>query len=76
MAFAEHVIGNAAALWTNASAEDRLALQRALFPNGLNWDGSGFGTVVTCLAFNQFEGISGAESRMASPQGFEPWFQP
>ena len=39
LAFAEHVIGNAAALWMNASADDRLALQRALFPDGLIWNG-------------------------------------
>jgi hypothetical protein len=66
LAFAEHVIGNGASLGTNASAQDRLALQRAPLPNGLTWDGSGFGTVVTCLAFNQFEGISGQN------QGWRP----
>jgi len=52
LAFAEHVIGNAAALWMNASATDRLALQRAFFPDGLDWNGTGFGTLVTCLACN------------------------
>jgi len=48
--FAKHVIGNAAALRTNASSDDRLALQRAFIPDGHIWDGAGFGTAVTCLA--------------------------
>ena len=76
LAFAEHVIGNAAALWTNASADDRLALQRALFPDGLIWNGTGFGTAVTCLAFKQFEASTPSKNGMASPPGFEPGFQP
>jgi hypothetical protein len=55
LAFAEHVIGNAAALWASALPGDRLALQRAFFPDGLVWNGARFGTVVTCLAFNTLE---------------------
>ena len=74
--FAEHVIGNAAALWTSASAQDRLALQRAFFPDGLTWTGAGFGTTVTCLAFNALPVSKVEKSRMASPPGFEPGFQP
>src|SRR5687768_5921522 len=31
---------------------DRRALQQALFPSGLSWGPDGFGTAVTCLAFN------------------------
>ena len=37
LAFAHHVMENATALWTNASADDRKALQGALFPTGLAW---------------------------------------
>ena len=74
--FAEHVLGNAAALWTSASAADRLTLQRALFPDGLTWDGTGFGTAVTCMAFMQLPGSGRLENGMASPRGFEPRFQP
>jgi site-specific DNA recombinase len=76
LGFAEHVMQNAAALWTNASADDRKALQATLFPNALAWDGTGFGTVTTCLAFNQLEGFRNANNGMASPPGFEPGFQP
>jgi len=67
LAFAEHVIGNAAALWTSASADDRLALQGALFPDGLVWNGAGFGTAITCLAFNALQVSKVEESSVASP---------
>ena len=76
LAFAQHIMSNAAPLWTYASADDRMALQTALFPNGLVWDGAGFGTATTCLAFNQLPGFGGIENGMASPPGFEPGFQP
>jgi hypothetical protein len=36
----------------NDEAIAELALQRAFFPDGLVWNGAGFGTAVTCLAFN------------------------
>jgi hypothetical protein len=76
LAFAEYVIGNAAALWLNASASDRVALQGAFFPEGVEWDGTGFGTAPTCLAFKQLKNVEGVENGMASPPGFEPGFQP
>jgi hypothetical protein len=58
LAFAQYVIENGAALWTNASPEGRRAIQSALFPNGLVWDGEGFGTVTTCLALNHLPGFA------------------
>lgn len=61
LAFAEHVIGNAASLWLNASVTDRVVLQGAFFPDGLEWDGAGFGTAVTCLAFKQLKNVEGVE---------------
>ena len=64
-------MNNAAALWTNASGDDPKALQTALFPNGLVWDGAGFGTVTTCIAFGQLEGLRDAKNGLASPPGFE-----
>jgi hypothetical protein len=76
LAFAHHVIENAAALWTTASAPDRRALQGALFPIGLVWDGVGFRTPTTCLAFNHLPGFDEGKNEMASPPGFEPGFQP
>jgi len=37
----------------NASADDPPAFQRAFFSDGLVWNGTGFGTAVTCWAFKQ-----------------------
>jgi hypothetical protein len=69
LAFSEHVLCNASALWTGASATDRRTLQAALFPEGLAWSPEGFGTFVTCHAFSYLRGISGAGNGVASPGG-------
>jgi hypothetical protein len=59
LAFAEHVLGNLVALWTNADAGDRRRIQEALFPTGLVWDGERFGTAVTIPIFNWLPEILG-----------------
>jgi len=66
LAFAEHVMVNATALWVNVAADGKRALQGALFPNGLEWDGQKFGTVVTCTAFSYLREISDSTERVAS----------
>jgi hypothetical protein len=50
LGFAEHVLGNAARLWLDATSEQRQRLQRVLFPEGLRFKDGRFGTAVTCLA--------------------------
>jgi hypothetical protein len=57
LAFAEHVVTNAARLWIELGLEDRQRLQQALFPEGLSFDGEKFGTAVTCLAFKKLEKV-------------------
>ncbi|MDP6373109.1 MAG: recombinase family protein [Vicinamibacterales bacterium] len=74
LGFAEHVLGNAARLWVEARPEQKLRLQRALFPEGLRFKDGRFGTAVTCLAFMQLAEPNTQESSMASPTGFEPVF--
>jgi hypothetical protein len=74
LAFAEHVLSHAASLWTNANLADRGALQQALFPNGLAWSETGFGTAVTCSAFSYLQTVPTFEEGVASPPGFEPGF--
>ena len=76
LAFAEHVLTRAASLWTSASLADRQVLQRTFFPDGVTWTPTGFGTPTTGYAFNYLRGESGVQDGLASPQGFEPWFQP
>jgi site-specific DNA recombinase len=53
------VLNNAAALWIDASLDDRLGLQEVLFPHGLVWDGKGFQTPPISLISNEL----GSESR-------------
>ena len=72
LGFAEHVLGNARALWVQATAEQRVRLQAVLFPEGVPFDGSRFGTAVTCLAFAQLADSAEQKDGVASPTGFEP----
>ena len=71
LAFAEHVLTNAARLWEQASLDQKQRLQAALFPEGLRFEGSGFGTPVTCLAFAESLVSPGGADAVASPTGFE-----
>lgn len=72
LAFAEHVLTRAAALWANANLQDRRALQHAIFPSGLSWTAQGFGTAVTSTAFSYLRELAGSSEGVASPAGFEP----
>ena len=45
--FSEHVILNAARLWTEFSLEQKQRLQRVLFPEGVTFSADGFGTTAT-----------------------------
>ena len=69
LAFAEHLLTNAARLWLEASLDQKQRLQTVFFPEGLRFDGEGFGTAVTCLAFKQLSSDQGVEDGMASPRG-------
>lgn len=67
LAFAEHVLGNAARLWKETIGHQRQRLQNVLFPEGLRLKEGRFGTAVTCLVFTQLAEIQKTESGMASP---------
>ena len=73
LAFAEHVLTNAARLWEHASPEHKLRLQRAYFPDGLTWEASGkIRTAATSCAFYQLRALAASKARLASPTGVEP----
>ncbi len=74
LAFAEHLLTNAARLWMELRLDQKQQLQQVLFPKGLRFDGERFGTAVTCLAFKQLAESESHESNLASPTGFEPVF--
>ena len=44
LAFAEHVILNAARLWTEVSSDQKQRLQKVLFPEGVPFANGEFGT--------------------------------
>jgi DNA-directed RNA polymerase subunit RPC12/RpoP len=72
LAFAQQVLTNAARLWEQASLDQKQRLQGVLFPRGLTFDGSGFGTPVTWLAFSDLPSSGSAQDGLASLTGFEP----
>ena len=69
LSFAENALTNVVQLWKRASLDQKLRLQWALFPKGVDFDGEEFGTSLTCLAFNRMEGSGGLDDGMASPRG-------
>ena len=68
--FSEHVILNAARLWTGFSSEQKQRLQGVLFPEGVRFTDAGFGTAATCLIFILLQ--QPEAKKMAAPTGFEP----
>jgi site-specific DNA recombinase len=73
--FAFSVLSNTRRMWEKASTEQRIALQRAIFPEGLTYtSGEGFGTPVTSSGFSILELLNRPEETMAVPRGIEPRF--
>jgi site-specific DNA recombinase len=70
--YAEYALRNAARLWEGFEAEQRIAFQHLLFPDGLPFDGETFGTTEISPVFKMLEPATGAGSGLASPAGFEP----
>src|SRR5712672_2581164 len=67
LAFAEHLLTNAARLWMELALDQKQQLQHVLFPEGLRFDLEKFGTAVTCLTFRQLAESESSESGVASP---------
>jgi hypothetical protein len=70
LAFAEHLITNAGRMWIEATLDQRQRIQAAIFPEGLPFDGSGFGTAVTCIVFKRLGDLAAGKTGLASPPGF------
>ena len=70
--FSEYVILNAPRLWTEFDLNQKQRLQTVLFPEGVTFSDSGFGTAVTSVIFNLLQQPEGEKTRMATPAGFEP----
>lgn len=76
LAFAEHLLTNAARLWSELGLGAKQQLQGVLFPEGVTFDGKTFGTAVTCLAFKQLREETQTGLELASPSGIEPESRP
>jgi hypothetical protein len=76
VAFAEHVLENAARLWLESPLDQKQRLQKTLFPSGTTFDGVAFGTAVTCSIFEPLRPVQAEEVSLASPTGFEPVLSP
>ncbi len=74
--FSEKVLHHPDVTWEKANLDQKLVLQKAIFPKGLEYDGERFGTAVTSYAFKLLQGFSGGNTKMASPRGFEPLSPP
>ena len=70
--FAKSLLGDPAAFWERAAPEHRPRLQKAIYPNGLGFDGKLVGTAETSLAFSYLKDIQARKEDMASPTGLEP----
>jgi DNA invertase Pin-like site-specific DNA recombinase len=63
LAFAEHALEHAAALWTAADTiEHRIAVQWAFFPTGLTFRDGQVGTPSTCLSFYTLPVVGGSDN--------------
>lgn len=74
--FAEHVMLNAARLWTEFSNDQKQRLQKVLFPQGVTFAGGEYGTAKTCLFFNLIPQSELAKTSLATLSGIEPELPP
>ena len=57
LGFAEHLVANAGRLWLEGSLQQRQMIQRAIFPNGLPFDGKEVGTGGNVLGIHAVAGV-------------------
>jgi hypothetical protein len=64
VAFAEHVLANAAQLWLESSLDQRQRLQSVLFPRGVTYSAAGvFGTAETSVIFRFLQSLPTERAR-------------
>ena len=72
LAFAEHVLTNAARLWAEATPEQRTRLGAALFPEGVTFDGADFKTPLSAFQLSELRGPEEGSAGLVDQRGFEP----
>ena len=76
LAFAEHVLLNAARLWTEFSSDQKERLQSVLFPKGVTFLDGNYRTTEICPFFNLIPKSEVEKSRVATLPGIEPGLPP
>jgi len=67
VAFAEHVLGNAAQLWLESSLDQKQRLHKALFPHGMTYSEDGvFGTSESSMIFRLLQSLPAEKASEAS----------
>ena len=72
LAFAERLLTNAARLWPSLDLGQKIRLQSAVFPSGLEFDGGSFRTPELASIFSYLRAVENQSERLASPTGVEP----
>lgn len=67
--FAEHVILNAARLWTEFSSDQKQRLQKVLFPQGVTFEKGNYRNTETCLFFNMIPNSEAEKNKFGDPIG-------
>ena len=74
--FAEHVILNAARLWTELLSDQKQQLQTVLFPQGVSFADGIYKTTETCLIFKLLQESEVEKTSLATLPGIEPGLPP
>ena len=74
--FADWMLTHASLVWASASLENKIRIQKALFPGGLIVSPEGFGTPEETSVFLRLREQLTDELNLASPGGFEPPLPP
>ena len=67
-----HLLWNTSIVWQTSDLQGKKRIQRRMFPEGLQYGESGFGTPVAHSIYALLASDSMAEETLVAPQGFEP----
>ena len=72
LGFTDRLLTKPAAMWKDANDEDRPAIQRLVYPQGIQFDGTSFGTAGIAATFNILGGKNPRNVDMVGDTGLEP----
>jgi DNA invertase Pin-like site-specific DNA recombinase len=72
VSYANDVLTDAAGFWVRSSVDQKQRFQSILFPEGVCFDGAGFGTPATCFVISYLRDVSAQNVSLASRTGVEP----